>query len=190
MKGRIFKFLTVCLVFAFMLMFTLGVNAAKYPTNLISGSEDYINFAQPGDMDADNSIDKDDEVALKKLILVKNQNAYSDTNGDGVTDICDLVFQQEQIGVTFIENGAIKLNGKSVYSHKELMITGGEYKITGAEGVELIIKDNGTDVTVTNGVFKAPLNLDTTEISIIAKNVTVENLKITRINMDNDIEVN
>ncbi len=187
MKQKTLKILVLCLVFA--LIGVISVSAAKYPASLISGSEDYENFAQPGDMDANGSIDIDDEKALKKLILVVDTNAYSDTNGDGVTNICDLVFQQEQIGVTFIENGKINLNGKSVYSHKELLTTGGEYQISGADGIELVIKDNGEDVTVTNGVFKAPLDLDNAEISIIAKNATVENLKITRVNMDNDVEV-
>ena len=180
-------FLTLVLAFSF----ALSASAKTYPNAAIASSSDFSNFVQPGDMNADKVIDSDDVTALKALLMSDNTTIYSDTNGVNETDVCDLVFQDEQSKIaytTFYDNTKVSLTGRSVYKDMKNFTSGVQYQLTGADGIT--VKLNGT--VISNGAyFTAPKNLKTAEFTIYSETgATVTNLKVTRTgSMDNDYSV-
>ena len=198
MKNKALKILSVCLALAVVFSCILSVSAAKYVTNVISKSEDYVSFVQPGDLDADKKVDATDVKALKDLLLADGEDTYSDVNGDGLTNICDLVLQDVQPD-TFLSGSKITLNGRSVYNADitKVMTPGAKYKLTyektGNVTVRIVgIKDyNGNNISDKTGenYFKTPKNLSGAKLEIVGDG-TIENLKIVRIQMDNDYAVN
>ena len=185
------KFLSMFLTLVLVFSFALSVSAKTYPKAAIASSSDFSNFVQPGDMDADKVIDNDDVIALKALIMNDTTTIYSDTNGVNGTDICDLVFQDEQSEVaynTFYDNTKVSLTGRSVYKDMANFTAGVQYQLTGADGIT--VKLNGTVIS-NNAYFTAPKNLKTAEFTIYSETgATVTNLKVTRTSaMDNDYSV-
>ena len=197
MKNKTLKILSLCLAFAVVLSCVLSVSAAKYATTVISKSEDYVSFVQPGDIDANNKVDSSDSQALKDLLLADSSDTYSDVNGDGLTNICDLVLQDLQPD-TFLSGSKITLNGRSVYNKDitKVMTPGAKYKLTYTKTGDITVKItgvkdyNGNNISDKTGenYFKTPTNLSGAKLEIIGDG-TIENLKIVRIDMDNDVSV-
>jgi len=225
MKRIARKLLVFALVAAFSVVSASGVTAAEYVENVVS--EDFTSackFLAPGDMDADGSVNAEDAVALRKLLLsnsgdktydavfaAKGSEAkYSDINGDSLVDIKDLVRQKKNLteNFVFVENGAMSLNGNSSYKGDFISVlgSGAEYEIsyTYKSDSDLLVKINGlsekivyeneaaTDSTTVTKTFKTPLTLTETdgiELQIIGVG-SVENISVTRINMDNDLVEN
>ncbi len=188
MKRKTIKVLSVCLALVLALSGLLCVSAAKYATNVISKTSDYNKFVQPGDIDENGKFDNADVVGLKAVLLNKTSATNPDVNGDGDTDICDLVKQGEQPDA-FVEGTTIHLKGKSFYNGELKLTSGAQYKISGAGGVEITLKINGVATSIDgDGVFTTPKTITSTEL-IIKGDVDINNFKLARINMDNDAEV-
>ena len=198
MKNKALKILSICLALAVVFSCVLSVSAAKYVTNVISKSEDYVSFVQPGDMDANKKVDATDVQALKDLLLADSSDTYSDVNGDGLTNICDLVLQDVQPD-TFLSGSKITLKGKSVYGADitKVMTPGAKYKLTYTKTGDVTVKITGikdyngnaiSDKTGEN-YFKTPTNLSGAKLEIVGDG-TIENLKIVRVQMDNEYAVN
>lgn len=197
MKNKTLKILSVCLALAVVFSCVLSVSAAKYVTNVITKSEDYVSFVQPGDLDANKKVEKADALALKDLLLKDNANTYSDVNGDGKTNVCDLVLQSEQPD-TFLSGSKITLKGRSVYNADitKVMNPGAKYKLTFTKTGDVTVKIsgvkayNGTDIKTNDEeyFFKTPKNLSGATLEIVGDG-TIENLKLVRIQMDNDVSI-
>ena len=189
MKGKALKILAISLLLMFVVSGVVGVTAAKYPASMVASASDYANFVQPGDLNADKTIGTDDVKAMKGLILADSANKFSDANGDDLTNICDLVFQGEQGAYSeFYDGSKINLKGKSVYNGDSLT-AGGQYEVSGADGIKIILNDGNTETEVSGTTFKAPLDIENGGVAIKADNATVTSLKIYRINMDNNANV-
>lgn len=164
MKKIVRKLIVFGLVAAFLVVGTLGVTAAEYVENVVS--EDFTSageFLAPGDMDANGSVNAEDAVALRELLLNNNgdkaydavyaakgaEAKYSDINGDDLVDIKDLVRQKKNLteNFVFIENGAMSLNGNSSYKGEFISVlgTGAEYEVsyTYKSDSDLLVKING-----------------------------------------------
>ncbi len=190
MKKGVFKLITVLLALAVIFSCVFSVSAAKYPTVIVSDSIGYNGFKQPGDVDGNGKIEKDDFVSTQKVLLGISELdiVLTDANGDGETDICDLVFQNEQDG-SFVNDTQLTFNGRSVY-HDDLNLTSGvEYEVKNLGTATLELKINGEPITIENDKFKTPYNVDDVKLSVIGKDITVDSLQIYRINMDNDVAV-
>ncbi len=175
----------------------LGVSAAKYVANVVSEDfEEATKFLIPGDLNANGEIENDDYESLRGLILNGKTAQFSDVNGIDGTDIRDLVLQDINSKSDFVANGVMNLNGKSFYNAEmgSVLSTGAEYKLTynASEDVEVkLVGISGAEVTASGDTFKTPLNLSNAEIQLyVVGEGTVEQIAITRINMDNDYAVN
>ena len=195
------KVLAMSLALTFLVCSMLNISAAKYVANVVA--EDFetsaTDFLQPGDIDADGDIDTADYTELRGLILKSETATYSDANGDNVSNICDLVLQNENKATDFVSDGAMNLNGKSYYGAEitSVITTGAEYKVIYETSGDVTVKLNGLKdydgnaVTVTESgyTFKtATAAPEDVELYVIG-NGTVKNFAITRINMDNDYSV-
>lgn len=197
LKANLIKILSLVLVLAFMMSGVICASAAKYVSKPVAENfETKTNFLIPGDLDADGALNKADYKNLRTLILQDSSAEYSDVNGDGDGNICDLVLQDANANSDFIADGKMNLNGKSVYNAEitSLLNTGAEYKVafttTGDVEVNLIgLTDN--QVITSGDTFKTPLNLSNVDLELyVIGQGTIENLQISRINMDNDYAVN
>ncbi len=196
MKSKALKILALCLAFTFVFCGVLGASAAKYVANVIADRSDYASFVQPGDMDVNNMVDDADAGILKEILLADTSDGYSDVNGDGETNICDLVLQDSQPDL-FVDGAKINLNGKSIYKEDigSILTTGAKYKITFAKtgDVKVVIKGLGSEISTvaTDYAFTTPLTISTTDVELyVVGNGTIENLKLARVDMDNDVAVN
>jgi len=197
MKNKTLKILALCLSLAVVFSCVLSVSAAKYVKNVISKSSDYVSFVQPGDVDFDKDVDADDGLALKEMLLYNAASPYSDVNGDDDTNVCDLVLQDEQPD-TFLDGAKITLKGKSVYRADlaSKMNAGAKYKLTFTKTGDVTvridgIKDyngNAISTEASDYVFKTPKAVSDFSLEIIGDG-TIENLKLVRVDMDNDVSI-
>ena len=197
MRARAIKILSMVLALAFTLSGILCVSAAKYVSKPVA--EDFevkTNFLIPGDLDTDGNVDAQDYTELRGLILNDQTAQYSDVDGDEVTNICDLVLQDVNAKSDFVADGVMNLNGKSVYNAEiaSVLNTGAEYKVTYTTSGDVTVKLvglTGAEVTTSGDTFKTPLNLSNADIELyVIGEGTVEDLAVTRINMDNDYAIN
>ena len=197
MKNKTLKILSLCLVLAVALSCVLSVSAAKYVTNVISKSSDYAAFVQPGDTNMDKKVDASDYSELREMLLNNVASRYSDVNGDEDTDICDLVLQSEQPDA-FVDGAKITLKGKSVYGAdiKAALTAGAKYKLTFKKTGDVTVKISGIkdyngNVIATSAsdyIFKTPKTISDVSLEIVGDG-TIENLKLVRVDMDNDVSI-
>jgi hypothetical protein len=197
MKNKTLKILSLCLVLAVALSCVLSVSAAKYVTNVISKSSDYAAFVQPGDTNMDKKVDASDYSELREMLLNNASSRYSDVNGDEGTDICDLVLQSEQPDA-FVDGAKITLKGKSVYGAdiKAALTAGAKYKLTFKKTGDVTVKISGIkdyngNVIATSAsdyIFKTPKTISDVSLEIVGDG-TIENLKLVRVDMDNDVSI-
>lgn len=227
MKKSVRKLITLGLATTFSVISILSVSAAEYVEKVVA--EDFTTasvceFIAPGDLNADGSVNANDSVSLRKLLLSnlgdhsydavyasKGEEAkYSDINGDENIDVRDLVRQKKNMveNFVFIENGAMSLNGNSAFVGEFISVlgSGAEYEIsyTYKSDSSIRVKINGlseeivyeneaaSDFTTVTETFKTPLKIaetDGIELQIIGVG-SIENISVTRINMDNDLVEN
>lgn len=227
MKKSVRKLISLGLAAAFSVIGMLSVSATEYVEKVVA--EDFTTasaceFIAPGDLNADGSVNADDSVSLRKLLLSnledKSYDAvyaskgaeakYSDINGDKNVDIKDLVRQKKNLteNFVFIEDGAMSLNGNSAYIGEFISVlgSGAEYEISYTYKSDSSIKvminglseeivyenEAASDSTTVTNTFKTPLTLaeaNGIELQIIGVGL-VENISVTRINMDNDLVEN
>lgn len=197
LKTKIIKFVTLLLVFILAVGVISSVSAAKYVAKpVFENFETTTLFLAPGDMDSNGKVDTLDYSELREMLLLDAANRFSDVNGDEITDICDLVLQNENINKDFISGGKMNLNGKSIYNKeiKSSLTAGAEYKVTYSATGDVKIKLDGIDginITASGNTFKTPLNLSNNDIELcVIGNGTIDELSIVRVNMDNDFSVN
>lgn len=194
---KITKILAILLALTLITGSMFSVSAAKYVANVVSEDfEDTTGFLIPGDLNANGKIENDDYTELRGLILNGKTAQYSNVNGTDGTDIRDLVLQDINSKSDFVANGVMNLNGKSFYNGElvSILSTGAEYKLTynASDDVEVkLVGIDGSEITASGDTFKTPLNLSNAELQlyVIGEGI-VEDLQITRINMDNDYAVN
>ena len=197
MKNKTLKILSLCLVLAVALSCVLSVSAAKYVTNVISKSSDYAAFVQPGDTNMDKKVDASDYSELREMLLNNVASRYSDVNGDEDTDICDLVLQSEQPDA-FVDGAKITLKGKSVYGAdiKAALTAGAKYKLTFKKTGDVTVKISGIKdyngnaiaTSASDYIFKTPKTISDVSLEIVGDG-TIENLKLVRVDMDNDVSI-
>ncbi len=197
MKTKFIKFAVLVLIFVFIVGTISAVSAAKYVAKpVLENFETSTLFLAPGDMDIDGKVDASDYEELRELLLSDAASLYSDANGDEITNICDLVLQNENLNKDFISNGKMNLNGKSVYNKNVVssLSTGAEYKVTYNASGDIEVKLAGLDgvnITASGNTFKTPINLSDKEIEFyVIGNGTIEDLSIVRVNMDNEYSIN
>ncbi len=194
---KLTKILAIFLALTLITGSMLGVSAAKYVASVVSEDfEETTKFLIPGDLNANGKIENDDYTELRGLILNGKTAQYSDVNGTDGTDIRDLVLQDINAKSDFVVNGVMNLNGKSFYNAEmdSVLSTGAEYKLTynASDKVEVkLVGISGAEVTASGDTFKTPLTLSDADIQLyVVGEGTVEQIAITRINMDNDYAVN
>ncbi|MBE6787007.1 MAG: hypothetical protein E7537_01510 [Ruminococcaceae bacterium] len=218
---KVLKSVLFLILLCFIILNFLVVSAKKYQKDVVVC--DFKNgesaFLIPGDYDGNGLIDESDINNLRALILsIKNNNysgvfendlntIYSDSNGDAIIDIRDLVIQYENKDKNFIIDGSLMLNGNSAFS-KELLSnlgTGAEYKIQYSyeDNGDIKVKLNGIDnlildktstekndglITVTREI-KTPFIIEEVkgiELQLVGFG-KVKEFSITRVNMDNEL---
>lgn len=196
LKTKIIKFVTLLLVFILAVGVISSVSAAKYVAKpVLEKFETQTLFLAPGDMDSNGKVDSLDFSELREMLLLDAANRFSDVNGDEITNICDLVLQNENVNKDFISGGKMNLNGKSIYNKeiKSSLNAGAEYKITYSATGDVKVKLEGIDglnVTASGNTFKTPLNLSNNDIELcVIGNGTIDELSIVRVNMDNDYAI-
>lgn len=196
MKTKTIRFLALALTLALIVGAISSVSAAKYVSKPVSESfEAKTEFLQPGDVDIDGDVDDQDYTSLREMLLYNAASLYSDTNGDEITNICDLVLQKANKDVEFLKDGKMNLNGRSVYGKNinSLLNSGAEYKITYTASGDVTVKLDGindADITASGATFKTPTNLKNTDVLLyVIGEGSIESLTISRTNMDNDFSV-
>lgn len=199
---------------SFMLCGVVNVSAAEYVKDVVS--EDYASlekssFLAPGDFNADGKVSAVDIAQLRVFFLKGTEEPMnSDVNGDGYVDLRDIVRQKKNsVNIPeFISEGAMQLNGNSVYSGEFLSLlgTGATYEISYSYKSETPIKvvinglgdeivyesEVALDIVSVTHTFKTPLSitdLSDVELQIIGSG-TIEDFSITRVNMDNELVEN
>ncbi len=194
---KISKILAIFLALTLVIGSAIGASAAKYVAKAVSENfETSTEFLIPGDLDASGKIEATDYETLRGLILNDQTAKYSDVNGDSDSDICDLVLQDMNSKSDFVAGGVMNLNGKSFYNadFSSVLATGAEYKVTctASDNVKIKLEGFSNAQAIESGyTFKTPLTLSNADIQLyVVGEGTVDDLAITRINMDNDYAVN
>ena len=214
MKKYAIRFAASCLTVILLALCGITVSAEKYSAKIVSesfSSASSCKFLQPGDINKNGVVNADDMVLCRKNLLglaTETASAYYDVNGDAANDVRDLVRQKKitSSGAEFIVDGAMVLNGNSIYSGEfvSVMGTGAEYTITlsyvSDSGIKIKINGFGEEKVFSTGIatelktvtfsYKTPLSKSDTlgvELQVIGVG-SVSDLSVTRINMDNVFE--
>lgn len=214
MKKYAIKFAVLCLTVIMLALCGISASAEKYSANIVSesfSSASSCKFLQPGDVNKNGAVNADDMALCRKNLLgiaTDIASAYYDINGDSANNIKDLVRQKKIISsnADFIADGAMSLNGNSIYSGEfvSIMGTGSEYTITlsyiSDSGIKIKINGFGEEKVFSAGAatelktvtfsYKTPLSKSNTqgvELQVIGIG-SVSDLSVTRINMDNVFE--
>lgn len=214
MKKSAIRFAAFCLTVIMLALCGISASAEKYYSNIVSenfNSASSCKFLQPGDVNKNGVVNADDVVLCRKNLLglaTDIASAYYDVNGDAANDVRDLVRQKKitSSNAEFIADGAMALNGNSIYSGEfvSIMGTGAEYTIKlsyiSDSGIKIKINGFGEEKVFSAGTateletvtfsYKTPLSKSNTsgvELQIIGIG-SVNDVSVTRINMDNVLE--
>jgi len=212
MKNKAFRFTVLCFLIAFGMNFAFPCSAARYATFAVD--EDFsaaaeCDFLEPGDMNADGSLNAADLTALCQVLLNDTQHSYSDVNGDRQTNVLDLIRAKKNSVSVFVNDGSMNLNGNSIYNGEFIsaLRTGVTYQIRcryrstsavtvlvnglGQEKVFTLASTDGEWATVTNN-FNTSLTIAShtgIELQVIGV-ASVDDFEIKQLNTDNEYNIN
>ena len=212
MKNKAFRFTVFCFIVAFGMNFAFPCSAARYATFAVDedfSSSAQCKFLEPGDMNANGSVNASDLAQLCQVLLCDTQNMYSDVNGDLQVDILDLIRAKKNSLHDFLNDGSMNLNGNSIYNGDFIasLRSGVTYQIRckykstsavtvrisglGTEKVFTLASTNGEWATVTNN-FNTPLTIANhtgIELQVIGT-ALVDDFEVKQLNTDNEYNIN